>query len=163
VGGRQEHWNVPRGRIGLQPAGDLQPVDRLPAQLAVGERHVHDDQRHPARLDLADQVGRILGDLDLVAPLARQHELEELRVHRIVFDDHDSFVHAALVPFDSDRAAAGKASVTRVPVPRPSLSIEIRPPIRCTSDFVMTSPSPAPWWRRLKDPSTWENLTKSRA
>src|SRR2546426_1752924 len=161
---REEHRHVARGRIALQSPGDLETIHGFPVQLAVGQRDVHDHEVHRARLDFLDHPRGILGDLDRVVALPREHELEELRVHRIVFDDHDSLRHGSPAGLASALAGApGNASVTRVPKPGPSLSIEIRPPIRWTSDFVITRPSPAPWWRRLYDPSTCENLTKSRA
>src|SRR2546430_74027 len=88
-----------------------------------------------------------------MAPLRDQRfdpdELEELGVHGIVFDDHDSLRHSSLAEPDSALGgAAGNVRVTRVPLPAPSLSIAIVPPIRWTRDFVITRPSPAPWWRR---------------
>ena len=149
MGGREQDGNVPRGRVALQPSRDLEPVHRLAVQAAVRERHVHDDQVHTRRFDLLDDARRILGDLDHVVALPRQDELEELGVHGIVFDDHDSLRHSSLAEPDSALGgAAGNVRVTRVPLPAPSLSIAIVPPIRWTRDFVITRPSPAPWWRR---------------
>src|SRR5207253_784196 len=143
AGGERDHRDFPGVRVGLQPAGGLQPIK-------LGELDVHQDHVRVQPASQLDHLEPVPGGLDRMTV-----QLEEvpyqLQVQRVVLGDKDS--HA------SPPSGSGRRIVNVLPCPG-WLSTVTDPPCSSTIRLTIASPSPVPWCRRLIELSPWTKGAK---
>jgi len=101
VGRGEDDGNLGRGGVFLQQPGDENTVDLLPFPHRGGEADVHDDARQSFVFRQLEDLGNVLGNEHFVPTLARQHDLHELDVDRVVFNDEYFLGHPSLFPLRS--------------------------------------------------------------